>query len=140
MGEIRGICRPPASEGENADGISADLKEALREFRDSVHTASDRPGFFWKKQHEAIMSRLSDRVTPAKHRPVLLWGPAALVVLMCCLVFFVQNSKAPTPDLAAGSDQNLLIEVERALNQNNPAALAPAALLKNEIEQVNKKR
>jgi hypothetical protein len=140
MGEIKKIHRSPASDGENADGISEDLKEALREFRDSIHAASDRPGFFWKKQHEAIMVGLDERVTSAKRRPVLLWGPAALVVLMCCLFFFVQNSKAPTPDLAAGSDQNLLIEVERALSQGSPTALAPAAFLENEIEQANKER
>jgi len=140
MGEIKEIHRSPASDGEHADGISQDLKEAFRELRDSIHAASDRPGIFWKKQHEAIMVGLNERCTPAKPRPVLLWGSAALVVLIGCLFFFVQNSKAPTPDLAAGSDQNLLIEVERALNQSSPTALAPAAFLENEIEQADKKR
>jgi hypothetical protein len=34
----------------------------------------------------------------------------------------------------------LLIEVERALNQSSPTALAPAVFLENEIEQADKKR
>ena len=113
-----------------------DLKDTLRMYRDSVRTAAERPDFFWKRQHNTIMANLKKPVS-AGYRPAMLWLPAA-VVLFLCLFFFVENSKAPTPDLAAGSDQNLLIDVERALNQDYPDALAPAALLGKEIEQVRK--
>jgi hypothetical protein len=54
-------------------------------------------------------------------------------MVILCLFFFAENSKAPPkPDLAAGSDEILLINVERALNQEYPDALAPAAFILEE--------
>jgi len=127
-----------AREDKDTDAIARDLEEVLHEFRQSVHAAADRPGCFWKRQYEAIEMRLQDKTVPSKRRTTLAWVPACLLVLVCCLLLFVQNSKAPTPDLAAGSDQNLLTEIERALNQYGPSALEPAELLKHEINQVKK--
>ena len=108
----------------------ADLKEVLGVFRNSVHKTAERPDFFWRRQHNTIMARLNRPAAKLPSRPVLLWVPATLV-LMLCLFLFVQNGKAPTPDLAAGSDEMLLINVERALSRDCPEALAPAGLIEN---------
>ena len=105
-----------------------DLREALRIFGDSVHQAAERPDFFWRRQHNTIMARLNHPASKIHSRPALLWVPSFLV-LMLCLFFFVQNGKAPTPDLAAGSDEILLINVERALGRDFPEALDPAGLM-----------
>ncbi len=67
----------------------------------------------------------------------MIWAPAAIAILLC-LFLFVEKSKAPTPDFAAGSDQMLLIEVERALHRDYPEALAPAALIAREIGRAGK--
>ena len=80
------------------------------------------------------MAKLQRPVPALKRRPALLWTPAAIMVVLC-LFFFVQSGKAPTPDFATGYDQKLLIEVEQALKQESPWALAPAALITEEIEQ-----
>jgi hypothetical protein len=109
-----------------------ELGRKIQILRDSVHTAAERPDFFWKRQHNAIMSRLKKPVRAAKYPPALLWAPVALVLIIC-LFFFVENSKAPTPDFAAGSDQELLIGIERALRRDYPEALAPAAVIDGEI-------
>jgi hypothetical protein len=106
---------------------TADLDKALRSFRDSIRASAEKPDFFWRRQHNSILARLNRPSSRTKYRK-LIWVPAALGLLLC-LFFFVENSKAPTPDIAAGSDQNLLIDVERALDQDCPDALAPAALL-----------
>jgi hypothetical protein len=105
-----------------------ELEGNIQVFRDSVRLAAERPDFFWKSQHNAIMARLNKQLRPAKYRPALIWAPAAALVLIMCLFFFVENSKAPTPDFAAGSDQELLIGIERALSRDFPEALAPVAV------------
>ena len=78
------------------------------------------------------MARIKEPATSPKYR-ALFWAPAALVLFLC-LFLFVESSKAPPPDLPAGSDQILLIEVERALDRNCPEALAPAALFNEEMK------
>jgi hypothetical protein len=110
-----------------------ELKKDIQMLRESVHAAAEKPEFFWKRQHNAIMASLNKPVPSAKYRPALLWVPAALVFILC-LFFFVENSKAPTPDLAAGSDQELLIEIERALSRHYPEALAPVAVIDSAID------
>jgi hypothetical protein len=139
MREVDGNPGPRALDMKNSDCFSTDLEEGLREFRDSVHAASDRPGSFWERQHQSIMNRLDERKLPAKRSPTLLGASTALVILICCFFLLIQSSKAPTPDLAAGSDQILLIEVERALNRNSAEALAPAAMIEHEFEKVDKR-
>ena len=104
------------------------LEETLRSFRDAVRASTERPDFFWRRQHNAIMERLKEPASKFRSRPALIWAPASLVLVLC-LFFFAENSKAPTPDLAAGSDEMLLVNVERALNQDCPEALAPAGLI-----------
>ena len=112
------------------------LKEGLEMFRSSVRMAADRPEFFWKKQHAAIAKRLHEPVPQTRPRMTLAWASAGLAVLLC-LFFFVQPSKAPTPDLPAGADQTLLIEVEKALGRECPEALMPAAPLSRETDSVH---
>jgi hypothetical protein len=106
-----------------------DLDETLQIFRDAMRASAERPDYFWKCQHNTIMASLRKPPASKSHsRPALFWAPATLALVLC-LFFFVKNSKAPTPDLAAGSDEILLVDVERALSQDCPEALAPAGLL-----------
>jgi len=140
----RGKSRIPktrASHERKMDLEFEDLHDVLEAMRESHHTAAGKPEFYWKKQHDAILAKLDAPATaPAsKFRFAYLCAPVVAVVLLC-LFFFTENSKTPTPDLAAGYDQNLLVEVEQALGRNYPLALKPAALIALEIEQgaVNK--
>ena len=122
--------KEPALDPEQGPGNFA---ESLRMFRESVRASAERPAFFWTRQRNTILARINKPAPSAKFR-ALVWAPAALVVFLC-LFLLVENSKAPPPDLAAGSDQILLIEVERALNQDYPEALAPAAVFNDEIKK-----
>ena len=58
----------------------------------------------------------------------MIWASLAIGLILCLLLFVV-NSKAPTPDFAAGSDQKLLVEIERALSRQYPEAFDPATLI-----------
>jgi hypothetical protein len=111
-----------------------ELKEDLRIFRESLRAAAEKPEAFWANQRAGIAAKLQPAVSELRRRPALMWAPALIVVALC-LFLFVEKSKAPTPDFAAGADQNLLVEVEQALHRNCPEALAPAALITRKIEQ-----
>ena len=111
------------------------LQGGLHNFRDSIRLEAEKPDLFWARQRSAIMERIQGPKS-RKHRRALLWVPAA-VAAMLCLLFFAETGKAPTPDLAAGYDQDLLVEIERALSRNYPDSLSPALLLIPEIEQGN---
>ncbi len=121
------------SDNERLERGIEELEGILHKFRDSVRAEADKPDFFWARQRNAIMSTLDKPESP-KRRRVLLWIPAAAAVLLCML-FFAEISKAPIPDLAAGYDQDLLVEVERALNRSHPEALMPALLIIQEMEK-----
>lgn len=125
-----------ASYEGNMDLEFKDLHDVLEAMRESHHTAAGKPEFYWKKQQDAILAKLDAPATaPAlKFRFAYLCVPVVAVVLLC-LFFLAGNSKAPAPDLAAGYDQDLLVEVDRALDRDYPLALKPAALLAREIEQ-----
>jgi hypothetical protein len=129
-----GIPEPQASHEREADTELNDLQDVLQSIRNSRHAAAERPELYWKKQHEAIMTKLNASAPAPQYRFAYLWIPAAAVVLLL-LFFSPQSGKAPPPDFAAGYDQDLLVDVERALSRDCPIALNPAALLTREVEQ-----
>ncbi len=125
----------PQSDSKKMEQSANELQEILQEFRDSVRFEADRPDFFWIRQRNAIMVRLK-KPASLKQRRALLAAPAAGAAVLLCLFFFAENSKAPSPDLAAGYDQDLLVEIERALSRRHPDALSPALLIIQDMEQI----
>jgi hypothetical protein len=108
------------------------LEEALREFRASAQAAAARPEEFWSRQREAVMARLGRRPRSA-WKPVLAWVSACAVILAIAGVWLDRLQAVPASDIAAGYDQDLLLEVERLATADVPAALEPAMLLADEI-------
>jgi hypothetical protein len=113
---------------------SEEIENVLRAFRQNLREAAERPDEFWMKQRGGIMARLQHSVPVSRWRPAWLWAPAAITIALC-FYFFMRRSEAPMPDIAAGYDQKLLIEVEQALRRESPWALIPAALITEEIER-----
>jgi hypothetical protein len=113
---------------------SDDFEEDLRMFRESIRAGAERPESFWANQRANIATKIQKPVPFLGWRPALLWAPAAIAILLC-LFLFVGKNTTPMPDLAAGADQVLLVEVEQALNRNYSEALAPAVLITWEIDQ-----
>ena len=112
----------------------SDLQDILKSFHDTHHNAADRSVFYWKGRHEAIMKKIRAPVLYSNFRRPFLWIPAAAALLFC-LFYFLPERRLPVPDIAAGYDQQLLIEVERALSRNYPAALESIDILARELEQ-----
>lgn len=111
-----------------------DLQDVLKSFRDAHHAAAERSAFYWKSRHGAILKKIQTPVSSTKSRHPLLWAPAAATLLFC-LIFFLIDKNPLVPEIAAGYDQELLLDVERALNRNCPAALEPLDILAGEMER-----
>jgi hypothetical protein len=127
----------PAFDARESELDLGDLKESVQMLRDSHHQAAERPDFFWKRQHNSIMAKLRDSGFSSRRQKVLLWASTAAMVFLC-MFFFAESNKTPMIDIAGGADQELLINIERALSRDCPNALAPAKLITQEMEQAGK--
>jgi len=63
----------------------------------------------------------------------LVWAATVVFVVIGIGIVLDRPQAAPAPDLAAGYDQELLIDVERSLNQEVPEPLDAAFLLTAEM-------
>jgi hypothetical protein len=102
------------------------LRRATGALRDFARTQGDRPEDFWTRQRSSAASRISGRAASP-----LTWAAVAAAVLAAMLL--QKPRPAPPAMPATDSDQALLVSVERAVNRQVPQALAPAALLTQEI-------
>jgi hypothetical protein len=105
----------------------ARLRRATSSLRDSAHVQAERPEGFWTRQRSSAASRLSGRsVSP------LTWAAALAAAILAATLLQEPRPVVPaTP--ASDPDQALLVSVERAVNRQVPQALAPAALITQEI-------
>jgi hypothetical protein len=115
-----------------------ELKQPLLLYRNTLDQAAAQTETFWVNQREQVLGRLAPRPKFFQMKRAHLLAAAA-VMLFVCFFFFLKKEKLPAPDFAAGADQQLLVEVERALQQPYPDALAPAGILKDEIEAAAKR-
>ena len=103
------------------------LRSAVSALRRSAQAEAEKPDAFWTRQRAAAAARSSQHLV----RPMAWVAAIAAAVLAAMLI---QEPRpvvptTPTPD----PDQALLVSVERAVNRQVPQALAPAALLAQEI-------
>lgn len=110
------VCR---SEAEN-------VRIAISDCRESVQQSANRDEIFWVRQRLAIKQRR------ARHHfaPYIRWAASAAMVLVVSAVFLV--TRAPQPALLANTDAAddiLLQDVQRDIDRDYPAALAPVVLI-----------
>jgi len=113
------------------------IGEALNTWRDSLDQQAERPDWFWSRQHARVMS---DVKRPRRRTPVLAWaGIAATVALAISLMLPHSKPNAvmalPVAANAQISDHDLMISLERTMNEGVPSSLAPAGLLAQEMNQ-----
>jgi hypothetical protein len=116
------------------------LRPTLTSLPGWARASTDRHEEYWQQQRSIVWSRISSSENaPAKRfvrrLPVLAWSSVAALALLAGFLLD-QASFIPPPQKAqADPDHELLIEVERALHNDGPAALEPAALLAEEMVQ-----
>lgn len=112
-------------------GHQEELSSVFPVLAESARIATERPDAFWIRQRAAIRSRIEE----ASKRPLkrLVLASAFALVTLVTLLLKTSSPPAPVPQELVDPDQELLISVERAIQSNGPEALAPAAVLAEEI-------
>lgn len=112
-------------------GHQEELSSVFPVLAESARIATERPDAFWIGQRAAIRSRIEE----ASKRPLkrLVLASAFALVTLVTLLLKTSSPPAPVPQELVDPDQELLISVERAIQSNGPEALAPAAVLAEEI-------
>lgn len=114
-------------------GHQEELSSVFPVLAESARIATERPDAFWIRQRAAIRSRIA--IEEASKRPLkrLVLASAFALVTLVTLLLKTSSPPAPVPQELVDPDQELLISVERAIQSNGPEALAPAAVLAEEI-------
>jgi hypothetical protein len=115
------------------------LRSTLEALPDWAQASTERPEEFWQKQRSIVWSRISSRESASATRlvrpsPVLAWSTVAALVLLAGLMLD-RASVVPPYQAQVDPDHELLVAVERAVHNDGPAALDPAALLAEEMVQ-----
>jgi hypothetical protein len=115
------------------------LRPTLEALPDWARASTDRPEEFWQEQRSAVWSRIasSEDLTTTRlvrRSPLLVWSAVTALVLLAGFILD-RGSLAPPHKAPLDPDHELLLAVERAVNNDGPAALDPAALLAEEMVQ-----
>lgn len=115
------------------------LRPTLEGLPEWTRVSTERSEEFWQEQRRAIWSRISSpegnvETRRIRRSPVLAWSALAAMVVLAGMML----NRAPVvpPQVAqVDPDHELLLAVERAVHNDGPAALDPAALLAEEMVQ-----
>jgi hypothetical protein len=98
------------------------------------YCATEHSDEFWARQRANVRLRIAE----ANHRPaalpVLAFATIALLIIAAGLMVDLRPiPSTPGGQVQADVDQELLLQVERVLDNGGPEALEPAVVLANEI-------
>jgi hypothetical protein len=110
------------------------VQHAFGTLPDALRSAVERPEYVWQRQHAIIQQRIAAQPNRKTALQLFAWATAAAVLALAVLLLRSPGA-SPTSSLPLSSDpdQQLLISVERAVRNDVPASLEPAALLAEEI-------
>jgi hypothetical protein len=100
-----------------------------------LRLSSEQPEWFWQKQQAAIRQRLGATRHLAWRLLPACAGVLGVAVLGTTLLYHARPAAPPAAQAQSVSDQELMIAVEQAVQTDVPDALAPAALLADEISK-----
>jgi hypothetical protein len=110
------------------------VQEALNLFGAAKRESANRPEIFWEQQAARIRAARNEQGKRSRIGLALTPGLAVLLLLGVALVTRAPKvDPVPVPIGAAAasqiSDQDLLMEVERAVHSGTPLSLEPATLM-----------
>ena len=110
------------------------LRPVLKDLPKVIDSATEHSDEFWASQRAHVRSRLAE----ANHRPAALpiLAFATIAVLIIAAALMVDRRPILSthgPQVRADVDHDLLLQVERVLDNGGPEALEPAALLADEM-------
>lgn len=116
-----------------------DIQTTLDKWRESVSEASQRPDWFWSRQHARVMSQINAQRTPRV--PKLAWASVAATIAIAVSLMLPSRPEKPIQQQAQVrqevqmSDHDLMVAIERSMNAGTPSSLTPASLLADEMNQ-----
>ena len=117
------------------DSDQQSLRQTLEALPDWARSSTEHPEEFWQKQRSGVWTQISTTKNRRVRRlPVLAWSAMAAMMLLAGLMLDRASYLPPRP-VQVDSDHELLLAVERAVYNDGPAALEPAALLAEEMVQ-----
>jgi len=114
-------------------GLDSEFDTAVTEFRSAVRAAARRPEGFWNVQRVSVLRKVAGRPPRPAWRVALVWTTTVMFFVIGIGIMLDRPQAAPAPDLAAGYDQELLIDIERSLDREVPEPLDAAFLLVAEM-------
>jgi len=115
------------------------LRPTLEALPEWARASTEQAEEFWQTQRSIVWSRISSSESAAATRLVrrssLLAWPAAVALVLLAGLLLDRGSIAPPHETQVDPDHELLLAVERAVHNDGPAALEPAALLAEEMVQ-----
>lgn len=122
------------------------LRQHLSNLPELARKATENNDVFWRKQQGQICARVSSASNRRNWAGTFVWATAFTVLLIFCFQtdrgvrmnngFRAGDMKQPVqPQSQNDPDRDLLVRIEREIGNDGPAALAPAALLAQEISQ-----
>lgn len=115
------------------------LRSTLESLPAWARASTERSEEFWQKQRSAVWSRIAspecNTGTRMIRRPLLLASAALAAMILLAALMLWQAPKAQPQAAQVDPDHELLLAVERAVHNDGPAALDPAALLAEEMVQ-----
>jgi hypothetical protein len=109
-------------------------EQALRRFAESQRERAAQTESFWQQQAERIRSARRSSDLRSALRAVLVPALAVFLLLAIELKPTKRAVPRPTAQVQTVSDHELLVEVERAVDNGTPYALEPVALLSDEAD------
>jgi hypothetical protein len=110
------------------------LRPVLEDLPKVVQSATEHSDEFWAKQRRSVRSRIAEANNRPAALPIPAWATTAVLIIAAALM--VDRHPAPArraPESQADVDHQLLLHVERVLDNGGPEALEPAALLAKEM-------
>ena len=110
------------------DGYRAPLEQ----WRDAARVAAVQPDSFWARQRAVISVRLHERSFDRGIR--FVWaGALAALLLAAALSWSPTTTPVPKQSTTEAQDEQLLENMQLALERETPAALQPAEVLTKEM-------
>jgi hypothetical protein len=111
---------------------TAGLRAPLEKWRDDARLAAVQPDSFWARQRAIISVRMHERSFDRGLR--FVWVGAVAAIILAAVLSWSPGTNPPKPaPTTDAQDEQLLENMQVALERETPAALQPAEVLTNEM-------
>jgi hypothetical protein len=111
---------------------TAGYRAPLEHWRDDARVAAVQPDTFWSRQRAVISVRLHERSFDRGIR--FVWAGAVAALVLAAALSWSPTTKPPiSPQVSEAQDEQLLENMQVALEREAPMALQPAEVLTKEM-------